>query len=331
MTTRSYMRAARLPYLILTLVPVFVASVMTYSAGVENKKYGDYERVTCTWVLPQSGCVSTQPRYITIAVLCALVGVLLQLAVHYANAAHIGMRQQGITAMRWLKPCLQSPYRAFAITAIVNLALGMCIAIAIIIMTSNIVFIALGTVVLLVALWYVQGPDSMLCQESEAFVVFFFWGAIATVGTSVALNGIATFDDWFASGVNGLFATAALFIHNLATIDGDEAAGRKTLVVRLEKTPAKAVIFALVTFALTQAVLCVESAIYRFSSLHGRDVTTNLNVQFYSLVFFMCVMITLGIVAMVETAREHCKRGLICCLLAQCCFAISVLWYEMML
>ena len=93
--------------------------------------------------------------------------------------------------------------------------------------------LAAGAVCLVAGWAYTGGPKPYGYLGLGEVFVFVFFGLVATAGTTYVLLERL---DWFAvlCGVPvGLWAVALLVANNLRDIDGDAAAGKRTLAVRL--------------------------------------------------------------------------------------------------
>ena len=93
--------------------------------------------------------------------------------------------------------------------------------------------LAAGAVCLVAGWAYTGGPKPYGYLGLGEVFVFVFFGLVATAGTAYVLLERL---DWFAvlCGVPvGLWAVALLMANNLRDIDGDAAAGKRTLAVRL--------------------------------------------------------------------------------------------------
>ena len=71
-------------------------------------------------------------------------------------------------------------------------------------------------------------------------MVFVFFGLAATCGTSFVMVETVTAASWWCGAVMGLLAVAILEANNIRDIGTDEAAGKRTLAVRLGEPHARA-------------------------------------------------------------------------------------------
>ncbi len=164
-----------------------------------------------------------------------LVAMALQVGVNFANdysdgvrgtddSARIGPRRlvgSGLVEARRVK------WAAFSALAVAAAAGAVLAAVA------GWGLLAAGAVCLVAGWAYTGGPKPYGYLGLGEVFVFVFFGLVATAGTTYVLLERL---DWFAvlCGVPvGLWAVALLMANNLRDIDGDTAAGKRTLAVRL--------------------------------------------------------------------------------------------------
>ena len=164
-----------------------------------------------------------------------LVAMALQVGVNFANdysdgvrgtdnSTRIGPRRlvgSGLVEARRVK------WAAFGALAVAAAAGAVLAAVA------GWELLAAGAVCLVAGWAYTGGPKPYGYLGLGEVFVFVFFGLVATAGTTYVLLERL---DWFAvlCGVPvGLWAVALLVANNLRDIDGDAAAGKRTLAVRL--------------------------------------------------------------------------------------------------
>jgi 1,4-dihydroxy-2-naphthoate octaprenyltransferase len=86
-------------------------------------------------------------------------------------------------------------------------------------------------------------------------MVFVFFGLMATAGTTFVMIETVTPDAWWSGAVLGLLAVAILEANNLRDIPTDEAAGKRTLAVRVGDRRARWLYAAFVVGAFVTIVL----------------------------------------------------------------------------
>lgn len=164
-----------------------------------------------------------------------VVTVALQVGVNYANDVHDAVR--GVDTAERLGPArltatgLASP-RAVTVAALVCILIaglaGLALAAA-----TTLWLVPLGAVAML-ALWlYSGGPRPYAELGLGEVMVFAFFGVMATAGTAYVQAETVSSAAWWSSAAMGFLAVAILVANNLRDIRTDEAAGKRTLAVRL--------------------------------------------------------------------------------------------------
>ena len=168
------------------------------------------------------------------AAVALVVAVALQVGVNYANDYSDGIRGTDASrvgparlvgggmvapaAVRW------AAFGAFAAAAAAGLVLAIAVAPWL---------IAVGLACLIAAWFYTGGKRPYGYAGLGEVAVFVFFGLVATAGTAFVqteeLTGLAV----VAAVPVGLLASALLMANNLRDIPQDQAAGKRTLAVRL--------------------------------------------------------------------------------------------------
>ncbi len=103
---------------------------------------------------------------------------------------------------------------------------------------------------------YTAGPWPLAYHGLGDIFVFFFFGAVAVCGTYFVETRTLSADAVLAAIPVGALATAILVVNNVRDLDGDRAAGKRTLAVRVGRSGARAEYLALLGAAfLTPAFL----------------------------------------------------------------------------
>ena len=175
------------------------------------------------------------------ALLAALVAVMLQIGVNYANDYSDGVR--GTDADR-VGP-LRLTGSGAARPGQVKWAAFACFALAMIAGTSLIVlsqtwFLLLVGVGCVAAAWgYTGGRNPYGYMGLGDVFVFVFFGLVATLGTTYTQAGQLNAVAWIGAISTGIIAMALLMANNVRDIPTDREAGKITLAVRLGDTAAR--------------------------------------------------------------------------------------------
>ena len=164
-----------------------------------------------------------------------LVGLGLQVGVNYANDYHDWVRgvdtEHRLGPPRLTSSGMASP-RAVLIAALVSIAVAGLAGLALAVATTP-WLIAIGAAAM-VALWlYSGGPRPYASLGLGEVAVFLFFGLMATAGTAYVQAERVPAAAWWSAAAMGFLAVAILEANNLRDIPTDEAAGRRTLAVRL--------------------------------------------------------------------------------------------------
>ena len=172
------------------------------------------------------------------AVLCAVVALLFQVGVNYANDYSDGIRGtdenrhitggpvrlvgQGLVAAPKVK---RAAWMCFALACVI----GAMVAVA----TDHYFLFYLGAAAVPAAWLYTGGSKPYGYMGLGELSVFIFFGLVAVLGTGIAQTGNVTLDLWSAAVGQGCIASAVLVANNLRDIPTDKEAGKRTLAVRI--------------------------------------------------------------------------------------------------
>ena len=190
--------------------------------------------------------------------LALAVGLLLQVGVNYANdyfdgvrgvdtAARVGPRRAVASGLLSPAAMKRAMLLAFAAAALAGLALALIV---------DPRLLLAGVLCLAAALGYSGGPKPYASAGMGEVFVFVFFGLVATVGSAYAQAEALVPAAAAAAVPMGLLASAILVANNVRDIDTDQAAGKRTLAVRLGRNGTRLLFASLVAgaFALVPAV-----------------------------------------------------------------------------
>lgn len=173
------------------------------------------------------------------AVLALVVALAVQVGTNYANDHADGVRgtdRRRVGPVRLVGQGLADPatVRAAALAALAVAGVAGLVLSAV----AGWWLLAVGAACLVAGWTYTGGPRPYGYMGLGELFVFVFFGLVATVGTTYVVIG--TFPGVaVAGGVSaGLLACALLEANNVRDIDGDRAAGKRTLAVRLGRRRA---------------------------------------------------------------------------------------------
>ena len=185
-----------------------------------------------------------------------MVGVVLQIGANLANDYHDGVR--GVDTHERLGPPRLTasglaPPRAVLVGALLCIlaagVAGLALALA-----TTLWLVPVGAVAML-ALWlYSGGPRPYAGLGVAELMVFVLFGVMATAGTAYVNAETVTAGAGWASVPMGLLIVAILEANNIRDIPTDEAAGKRTLAVRVGSRHARSLYRGLVVLAYVVVV-----------------------------------------------------------------------------
>jgi 1,4-dihydroxy-2-naphthoate polyprenyltransferase len=173
-----------------------------------------------------------------------LVAAGLQVGVNFANDYFDGVRGVDTRARvgppRLTQSGAASP-TAVLIAALASIAVAGFAGLALALATEPVLILIVGALAILAALLYSGGPRPYAGLGLGELAVFLFFGLLATCGTTFVMVETVTSSSWWCGVTMGLLAVAILEANNIRDIETDEAAGKRTLAVRLGDRHARAV------------------------------------------------------------------------------------------
>jgi 1,4-dihydroxy-2-naphthoate octaprenyltransferase len=181
----------------------------------------------------------------TLTLLALAVSLFLQIGVNYANDYSDGIRGTDefrvgplrLTGSKSVRP------QAVKFAAFLFFALAAFSGLAIVLITQQWWFIAVGIAAIVAAWFYTGGKSPYGYSGIGEIAVFIFFGLVATYGTAyIQIQGF-DLNALLGSIAAGFFASAVLMVNNIRDIDTDVKASKRTLAVKLGKKKAKALYY----------------------------------------------------------------------------------------
>jgi 1,4-dihydroxy-2-naphthoate octaprenyltransferase len=192
-----------------------------------------------------------------------VVALALQVGVNYANDYSDGVRGTDdvragplrLTASKTATPAAvrAAAALAFAIAAAVGLALALVV---------DVRLLLVGAAAIAAGALYTGGPRPYGYSGFGELAVLVFFGLVATTGSTYVQIERVPAAAWWSAVAVGLLACAILLANNIRDVDGDRAAGKRTLAVRLGVPRARALYAGCVAdaFAIALVVALIAGA-----------------------------------------------------------------------
>lgn len=175
------------------------------------------------------------------AALAAVVALLLQVGVNYANDYSDGIRgtdEFRVGPLRLVGSGAASP-RAVKTAAFACFAAAMVAGLALVLLSQAWWLLLIGVACVLAAWGYTGGSSPYGYLGLGDVFVFVFFGLVATLGTTYTQAGQVSLPAFIGAVGTGLIAMALLMANNVRDIPTDIAAGKRTLAVRLGDETAR--------------------------------------------------------------------------------------------
>lgn len=169
------------------------------------------------------------------AVLAAVVALLLQIGVNYANDYSDGIRgtdEVRVGPLRLVGSGAARP-RDVKMAAFAALGLAMLAGLALVLLSQAWWLLLVGAGAVLAAWGYTGGKNPYGYMGLGDVFVFVFFGPVATLGTTFTQAGQVSLAAVLGSISTGLIAVALLMANNVRDIPTDSEVGKRTLAVRL--------------------------------------------------------------------------------------------------
>jgi 1,4-dihydroxy-2-naphthoate octaprenyltransferase len=169
------------------------------------------------------------------AILAALVALLLQVGVNFANDYSDGIRgtdDDRVGPLRLVGSGAAKPNHV-KLAAFACFGVAMAFGLVLVIITQSWWLILVGLGCVMAAWGYTGGKNPYGYMGLGDVFVFVFFGLVATLGTTYTQAGQIDLPAIIGAVGTGLIATALLMANNVRDIPTDLQAGKKTLAVRL--------------------------------------------------------------------------------------------------
>jgi 1,4-dihydroxy-2-naphthoate polyprenyltransferase len=229
-TVGQWIEGARLRTLPMAIAPVIIGTAAAYDLG------------GLRWVN---------------AVLAALVALLMQIGVNYANDYSDGIRgtdEVRVGPLRLVGSGVATP-KHVKMAAFAALGLAMLAGLALVVLSQSWWLLLVGAGAVLAAWGYTGGKNPYGYLGLGDIFVFVFFGPVATLGTTFTQAGQVSPAAVIGSVSTGLIAVALLMANNVRDIPTDTEVGKRTLAVRLGDRNAR--ISYVVMLALSLAIVMV--------------------------------------------------------------------------
>ena len=211
----------------------------------------------CPVLVGTAAAASEGPVVAWRAAAALVVALALQVGVNYANDYSDGLRGTDnpgrlgparLTATGLAAPASvrRAAAAAFAVAAVAGLALAVAV---------DLRLLLVGVAAISAAVLYTGGPRPYGYAGFGELAVLVFFGVVATCGSAYVQLGRVPATALAASVPVGLGAVAILLANNVRDIDGDRAAGKRTLAVRLGPARARDLFAAVVAGMFVAAAL----------------------------------------------------------------------------
>lgn len=170
---------------------------------------------------------------------CAVVALALQIGTNYANDYSDGVRGTDtarVGPFRLTASHLVAASRVRA-AALVSFALAAAVGLALAAATSW-WLVPVGASAVAAGWFYTGGPRPYGYYGFGELFVFLYFGLVATVGTAFVQHDRVPARAWWLAVAVGAAACILLEANNLRDVEGDSAAGKKTIAARLGRARA---------------------------------------------------------------------------------------------
>lgn len=170
-----------------------------------------------------------------LAGLALVVALALQIGVNFANDYSDGVRgtdEARVGPKRLVGSGAASPSQVRA-AAFAGFGVAAVAGLAVVVLTGHWWLLALGAACIVAAWYYTGGRRPYGYLGLGELFVFVFFGLVAVAGTVYIQVGAVGAAAWWTAVAIGALACAILVANNLRDLEGDRAAGKRTLATRL--------------------------------------------------------------------------------------------------
>ncbi|MCU1573482.1 MAG: 1,4-dihydroxy-2-naphtoate prenyltransferase [Micrococcaceae bacterium] len=186
------------------------------------------------------------------AILAAVVALLLQVGVNYANDYSDGIRGTDdvrVGPLRLVGSGAASP-RQVKLAAFAAFGVAMLAGLGLVLLSQAWWLLLIGAGCVLAAWGYTGGKNPYGYLGLGDVFVFVFFGLVATLGTTYTQAGTVSLPSVIGAIGTGLIADALLMANNVRDIPTDSLVGKRTLAVRLGDRNARRSYVAMLAVAL---------------------------------------------------------------------------------
>jgi len=163
------------------------------------------------------------------------VALALQVGVNFANDYSDGIRGTDavrVGPLRLVGSGVAEPGQVRA-AAFTSFGVAAMAGLAVVLLTGHWWLLAVGAAAIAAAWYYTGGTRPYGYLGLGELFVFIFFGLVAVTGTVYVQLGFVTDATWWTAIAIGALACAILVANNLRDLEGDRAAGKRTLATRL--------------------------------------------------------------------------------------------------
>jgi 1,4-dihydroxy-2-naphthoate octaprenyltransferase len=207
------------------------------------------------------------------AILAALVALLLQVGVNYANDYSDGIRgtdENRVGPLRLVGSGVAAP-KAVLTAALLSLGLAGVLGLVLVAVSGHWWLLAMGALCILGAWFYTGGKKPYGYYGFGEIAVFVFFGLAGVLGTVYVQAGRVSWAALLCAIAVGCFSTAVLTANNLRDIPTDVESGKRTLATRLGDKGTRRLYLVLVAVPYVISVV-MAGAGYGLTALAGLTI-----------------------------------------------------------